>query len=75
MGFYLEVQRSKTQSVIPNWGGDLIVLTTAAESKNIQVVVAFNHKIGKEEWLTRVSHGRFPMTDSKNSRLTHDRLS
>lgn len=47
--------------------GDLVVLTSADERKKDQVVIAFNRRTGKQEWLTPVSHGGFPKTHKKNT--------
>lgn len=47
--------------------GDLIVLCTADEGRQVQAVVGFQRSTGKQLWLTEVSHGGFPKLHAKNT--------
>jgi len=47
--------------------GDLIVLTTADETNQVQGVIAFDRMTGKQRWITQVSSGGFPKIHVKNT--------
>ncbi len=47
--------------------GNLIVLTSADERGQQQVVFAFNRRTGKQEWGTLISKGGFPRVHNKNT--------
>lgn len=40
--------------------GDLVLLATADESKQVQSVVAYDRKSGSERWASKISEGGFP---------------
>lgn len=47
--------------------GDLVVLTSADERNQAQVVIAFDRKTGKQKWLTQINRGGFPKVHLKNT--------
>ncbi|MCC7421293.1 MAG: PQQ-binding-like beta-propeller repeat protein [Planctomycetaceae bacterium] len=40
--------------------GDLVLLATAEESKQVQSVIAYDRKSGSERWTSKISEGGFP---------------
>lgn len=47
--------------------GDRIILTTADEANQDQVVLGFDRKTGKQLWATSISKGGFPKVHTKNT--------
>lgn len=50
--------------------GNMVVLCSAADQLQSQVVIAFDRSSGKQLWLTEISRGGFPEVHPKNTRAS-----
>ncbi|MFK7820389.1 MAG: PQQ-binding-like beta-propeller repeat protein [Planctomycetaceae bacterium] len=51
--------------------GGLVVLATALEESEEQLVLAFDRKTGEEKWRTQIHKGKFPATKEMHPKSTH----